>query len=58
MNRNGRLQSWVWGQRQEVYSYDTRGLLAETRSRSDSGNSGSRTIIYGPNDVVRCSFRI
>ncbi|XP_057365537.1 teneurin-a-like [Daphnia carinata] len=48
---NGRLQSWMWGQRQEIYSYDTRGLLAETRSRSDSGNSGSRTIIYGPNDV-------
>lgn len=51
-NRNGRLQSWIWGQRQEVYSYDTRGLLAETRSRSEAANSGSRTITYGPHDVV------
>ena len=52
-NRNGRLSTWVWGQRQEVYSYDTRGLLAEVRSRD--GSSGSRTTTYGPYDLVRAT---
>lgn len=50
--RNGRLQGWIWGQRQESYSYDTRGLLAETRTRSEGSSSGSRTITYGPHDLV------
>ena len=48
--RNGRLQTWVWGQRQEVYSYDSRGLLTETRSPDAS--AGSRTISYGPYNLV------
>jgi len=47
---NGRLQTWVWGQRQEVYSYDSRGLLTETRSPDAS--AGSRTISYGPYNLV------
>ena len=49
-NRNGRLQTWTWGQRQEMYTYDSRGLLTEMRS--PDGSAGSRTISYGPYNLV------